>query len=148
MDVATGACSSCGRLWRSGECLKNWDGLRSPISSSVSSWRMHCSLGGKAAVWARSSAWCTGLLRAERWWCPLLLRHTGGPSARLRRKTWSSHCWRRPRNTALRPERATWLAARPRTAGAARLLSIPLSAVSCLQPTCIVGVTNVGCRYS
>jgi hypothetical protein len=25
-------------------CLRNWDGLRSPISSSVSSWRMRCSL--------------------------------------------------------------------------------------------------------
>jgi hypothetical protein len=27
-------------------CLRNWDGLRSPISSSVSNWRMRCSLEG------------------------------------------------------------------------------------------------------
>jgi hypothetical protein len=27
-------------------CLRNWDGLRSPISSSVSTWRMRCSLEG------------------------------------------------------------------------------------------------------
>jgi hypothetical protein len=42
-------------------CLKNWDGLRSPISSSVRSWRIRCSLEGTAA-----SAWCKGIDPAER----------------------------------------------------------------------------------
>jgi hypothetical protein len=41
---------------------------------------------GTDAVGARSSAWCTGIVRAGRWWCPLL-RRTGGPAARLRGRT-------------------------------------------------------------
>jgi hypothetical protein len=137
--------TSCARLLR---CLRNWDGLRSPISSNMSNWWMRCSLEGDSP--------CTSSFRS------LVYGSSSGGEVMMSSTSaayrWSS-CeitWENFVVSLLTPGKkncasalANHTAGRSvQNGGSPRPLSIPPLVVSCLQPSCFFGVTNIGCRYS